>query len=220
MNWSNQKNRVSTLTRSAIINFIFVPMRNGIKYSILLLISALTLSGVNAQRIAMVDIAGHRDSFIARFESKLGFVRVADEQKIPILRGTLNGEPADLRIFETPLSHRVYKVEVRFRSFPKWIDAKSYYLNKLNGLKKKYGEPVITKQGFEKPYCDGGGKEFEAIQNNKAQFYIDWGDMPYIQNLFLQYWISGDTHVYLSFTLKDELMKYEEEKELAKNALF
>ncbi len=186
-------------------------------------IAALTLwANINAhaQRIAMLDIAGHRDSFIQRFESQLGFKRVADEQKIPILRGSLNGEPADLRIFETPLTNRVYKVEVRFQSHSKWKEAKSYYLNKLKGLQKKYGEPVITKQIFEKPYCDGGGKEFEAIKSKKGQFYCDWGDMPYIQNLFLQYWISGDTHVYLSFTLKDELMKYEEEKELTKNALF
>jgi len=195
-------------------------MRKNLKYAVLLLICALTFSSAQAQRIAMVDIAGHRDSFIQRFETKLGFKRIADENKRAVMRGTINKEPADLIIYETPLTHRVYKVEVRFKAFPKWKDAKSYFLTKEASLKKKYGEPVKVNERFEKPYCDGGGKEFEAIAKGKGAMYRDWGDMPYIQNLFLQYWIGADTHTYLSFTLKDEFMKFEEEQKLTENSLF
>lgn len=188
------------------------------------LIAALLLiaqiGSAQAQRIAMVDIAGHRDSFIERFESKLGFKRIADEKKHVVMRGSLNKEPADLIIYETPLTHRVYKVEVRFSAFETWKDAKSYYLNKEASLKKKYGEPVKVNERFEKPYCDGGGKEFEAIATGKGAMYRDWGDMPYIQNLFLQYWIGADGYTYLSFTLKDEFMKFEEEQKFTENSLF
>lgn len=183
-------------------------------------VSILLSVSTQAQRIAMVDIAGHRDSFIERFESKLGFKRIADENKHVVMRGSLNKEPADLIIYETPLTHRVYKVEVRFSAFEKWKDAKSYYLNKEVSLKKKYGEPVKVNERFEKPYCDGGGKEFEAIAKGKGAMYRDWGDMPYIQNLFLQYWIGADRYTYLSFTLKDEFMKFEEEQKLTQNSLF
>lgn len=188
------------------------------------LIAALLLiaqiGSAQAQRIAMVDIAGHRDSFIERFESKLGFKRIADEKKHVVMRGSLNKEPADLIIYETPLTHRVYKVEVRFSAFETWKDAKSYYLNKEASLKKKYGEPVKVNERFEKPYCDGGGKEFEAIATGKGAMYRDWGDMLYIQNLFLQYWIGADGYTYLSFTLKDEFMKFEEEQKFTENSLF
>ena len=41
-------------------------------------VSILLSVSAQAQRIAMVDIEGHRDSFIERFESKLGFKRIAD----------------------------------------------------------------------------------------------------------------------------------------------
>jgi hypothetical protein len=184
------------------------------------LVLVFQLGSAQSQRIGMLDIAGHRDSFIARFESKLGFKRIADEKKQVVLRGSLNKEPADLIVYETPLTHRVYKVEVRFSAFGKWKDAKSYFLNKEASLKKKYGEPVKVNERFEKPYCDGGGKEFEAIAKCKGAMYRDWGDMPYIQNLFLQYWIGADTHTYLSFTLKDEFMKFEEEQKLTENSLF
>lgn len=178
------------------------------------------LESVKAQRIAMLDIAGPRDSFIERFESKLGFQRIADEKKRIVMRGSLNKEPADLIVYETPLTHRVYKVEVRFSAFKKWKDAKSYYLNKEASLREKYGEPVKINEAFQKPFCDGGGKEFEAIAKGKGAMYRDWGDMPYIQNLFLQYWIAADGHTYLSFTLKDEFMKFEEEEKLTGNSLF
>ena len=186
----------------------------------LLLFFIWYVSSSNAQRIAMVDIEGHRDSFIERFEIKLGFQRIEDENKHAVLRGQLNGESADLIVYETPLTHRVYKVEVRFDAFKKWKKAKAYFLNKETSLKKKYGEPAVAIEFFEKPYCDGGGNEYEAILKGKGKYYRDWGDMPYIQNLFLQYWIGGDQHVYLSFTLKDELMKFEEEQKLTENSLF
>jgi hypothetical protein len=188
------------------------------------LIAALVLTAqlgsAHAQRIAMLDIAGHRDSFIARFESKLGFKRIADEKKQVVLRGSLNKEPADLIVYATPLTNRVYKVEVRFSAFGKWKEAKSYYLNKEASLREKYGDPIKINEAFQKPYCDGGGKEFEAIAKGKGAMYRDWGDMPYIQNLFLQYWIGADGHTYLAFTLKDEFMKFEEEQKLIGNSLF
>lgn len=183
-------------------------------------VSFLFNINLSAQRIAMVDIAGHRDSFISRFHTQLGFERIADENKHVVMRGLINNEAADLIVYETPLTHRVYKVEVRFGAFPKWKKAKEYYLKKEISLKKKYGVPVNTDEHFNKPYCDGGGKEFEAIAKGKGAFYRDWGDMPYIQNLFLQYWIGADTHIYLSFTLKDEFMKFEEEEKLTENSLF
>jgi hypothetical protein len=173
-----------------------------------------------AQRIGMVDIKGHRDSFVLRFEQQLGFKRIADEQKKVVMRGTLNGEAADLIVFETPITQRVYKVQVRFQAFPKWKTAKEYYLNKLASLETRHGQAVKRVMHFEKPYCDGGGKEFQALKKGKAKYYHDWGDMPYNQNLFLQYWIDADQHVYVSFTLKDEFMKFEEEDKLIQNGFF
>jgi len=197
-------------------------MRLDIRWTIYLFIfgSFLIHGSLSAQRIAMVDIAGHRDSFVSRFQSKLGFERIADENKRVVMRGLINNEATDLIVYETPLTHRVYKVEVRFEAFSKWKNAKAFYLKKENALKKKYGDPVKIDEHFNKPYCDGGGKEFEAIAKGKAAFYRDWGDMPYIQNLFLQYWIGANGHTYLSFTLKDELMKFEEEEKLTENSLF
>jgi hypothetical protein len=194
------------------------------KYALSLGISLILwgslVTNVNAQRIAMLDIAGHRDSFIQRFTNQLGFNRIPDENKKPVMRGVLNGEEVDLIIHETPLTHRVYKVHVRFKAFPKWKLAKEYYLNKRASLEKKYGQVIKTEIQFQKPYCEGGGKEFEALKQGKGKFYCDWGDMPYIQNLFLQYWIDGDQHVYLSFTLKDEWMKFQEEDKFTQNSLF
>ena len=177
-------------------------------------------TGLFAQRIAMLDIKGHRDSFIQRFSKGKGFFQVKDLDNKPTLRGKIKDDSVDLLLYVSPQTQRVYQVDVRFQSFDKWKKAKKFYLNHLKGYQSKYGEVKVSKREFEKPYCDGGGKEFEALKMGKAVFSDDWGDMPYIQNLRLLYFMDGDGFPVLRYRLKDEFMKYEEEKKLTPPSLF
>ncbi len=177
-------------------------------------------SGLFAQRIAMLDIKGHKDSFIQRFTDNKGFVRVKDIDQKPVLRGKIKQDSVSLLLFVSPQTERIYQVDVRFQSFAKWKKAKRFYLNHLKAYQSKYGEIKVSKREFEKPYCDGGGKEFEAIKKGKAIFSDDWGDMPYIQNLQLRYFMDGDGYPVLRYKLKDEFMKYEEERKLTPPSLF
>ena len=176
--------------------------------------------GLFSQRIAMLDIKGHRDSFIQRFTDKKGFVRVQNIDQKPVLRGKIKQDSVSLLLYVSPQTERVYQVDVRFQSFTKWKKAKRFYFNHLKAYQSKYGEVKVSKREFEKPYCDGGGKEFEAIKKGKANFSDDWGDMPYIQNLHLLYFMDGNGYPVLRYRLKDEFMKYEEEKKLTPPSLF
>ena len=186
---------------------------------LLLTVFALPI-GLFAQRIAMLDIKGHKDSFIQRFSKGKGFFQVKDLDNKPRLRGKIKDDSVDLLLYVSPQTQRVYQVDVRFQSFDKWKKAKKFYLNHLKGYQSKYGEVKVSKREFEKPYCDGGGKEFEALKMGKAAFSDDWGDMPYIQNLHLLYFMDGDGFPVLRYRLKDEFMKYEEEKKLTPPSLF
>jgi len=87
-------------------------------------------------------------------------------------------------------------------------------------LIEKYGPIKTDKFEFIKPYCDGGKNVWEAFSKNKATVMADWGEMQYFQNLHLKYFINDDGHIYLSYTLRDEEFKYQEEKELSKNSIF
>ena len=177
-------------------------------------------NGLFAQRIAMLDIKGHKDSFIQRFSEGKGFFQVKDIDNKPTLRGKIKDDSVNLLLYVSPHTQRVYQVDVRFQSFTKWKKAKRFYFNHLKAYQSKYGEVKVSKREFEKPYCDGGGKEFEALKMGKASFSDDWGDMPYIQNLHLLYFMDGDGYPVLRYRLKDEFMKYEEEKKLTPPSLF
>ena len=177
-------------------------------------------NGLFAQRIAMLDIKGHKDSFIQRFSEGKGFFQVKDMDDKPTLRGKIKDDSVSLILYVSPQTQRVYQVDVRFQSFDKWKKAKKFYLKHLKGYQSKYGEVKVSKREFEKPYCDGGGNEFEALKMGKAAFSDDWGDMPYIQNLHLLYFMAGDGYPVLRYRLKDEFMKYEEEKKLTPPSLF
>lgn len=177
-------------------------------------------SGLFAQRIAMLDIKGHKDSFIQRFSEGKVFFQVKDIENKPTLRGKIKDDSVSLLLYVSPHTQRVYQVDVRFQSFNKWGNAKRFYVKHLKGYQSKYGEVKVSKREFQKPYCDGGGKEFEAIKKGKAIFSDDWGDMPYIQNLQLLYFMDGDGYPVLRYKLKDEFMKYEEERKLTPPSLF
>lgn len=188
-----------------------------VAFIVLFLVSNQTVRG---QRIAMLDIKGHQDSFIQRFKTKKGFYEYGSWEGKPRLRGKIKDDSVNLLLYVSPHTKRVYQVDVQFESFSKWRKAKKFYENHLEAYKLKYGTVAVSKRRFEKPFCDGGGKEFEAIRLGKAEFSDDWGDMPYIQNLHLTYFISGNGSPTLRYVLKDEFMKYEEEKKLTPPSLF
>lgn len=175
---------------------------------------------VSAQRIAMVDIKGPTTVFIERMKKEKGFVQLNQTKGLPLLRGKIKEDSVTLILHETPINHRLYKVDVRYDAIPKWKKTKKFYLSKKEKLIEKYGPIKTDKFEFQKPYCDGGRNEWEAFSNNKAVVMADWGEMQYFQNLHLQYFIKADGHIYLSYTLRDEEFKYQEEKELSKNSIF
>lgn len=168
----------------------------------------------------MLDIKGHQDSFIKRFSEGKGFFQVQVIDNKPTLRGKIKDDSVSLLLYVSPHTQRVYQVDIRFQPFTKWKKAKKFYLNHLKSYKAKYGVVNVSKREFQKPYCDGGGKEFEALKEGKATFSDDWGNMPYIQNLQLRYFMDGDGYPVLRYRLKDEFMKYEEERKLTPPSLF
>jgi hypothetical protein len=174
----------------------------------------------SAQRIAMVDIKGPTTVFVERMKKEKGFIQVGTNKGLPMLRGKIKNDSVTLILHETPINHRLYKVDVRFDAIPKWKKTKKFYLAKKEKLIEKYGPIKIDSFKFQEPFCDGGRKEWEAFSQNKATVMADWGEMQYFQNLHLQYYIHSDGHIYLSYTLRDEEFKYQEEKELSKNSIF
>lgn len=175
---------------------------------------------VFGQRIAMIDIKGPTTVFIERMKKEKGFFEINGDKGLPLLRGKIKNDSVTLILHETPINHRLYKVDVRFDAIRKWKKTKKFYLAKKEKLIEKYGPIKIDKFEFIKPYCDGGRNVWEAFSKNKATVMADWGEMQYFQNLHLKYFINDDGHIYLSYTLRDEEFKYQEEKELSKNSIF
>jgi hypothetical protein len=182
-------------------------------------------NGLFSQRIAMIDIKGTEDEFVANF-GKVGMKIVGKSTNRIIMEGVLGGEMVKMEADLTPISRNVYRVTVTHKtefSSPKskkmWLEAKAEYEKRKSKLVNRYGAIYKEENYFEKPFREGKGKELKAIELGKGKWCADWGDMQYFQNLRLTIRLNGAGDVLVEYWVKDAHLKFLEEEKLTQNQL-
>ncbi len=164
-----------------------------------------------SQRIAMYDIIGTTDEVIVPFIQKMGFKKIKSEGDITVLNGILNNEPVNMSLYQTPMTHFVYKVVVESKISNKeklnkkeWDSAKLAFNQKLTQLVNRYGAAEQIKETtgevFEREKC-----------KNSYPYKASWINMQYFQNLSLYCELQKLGSIQVTYIVKNNLLKYEQE---------
>jgi hypothetical protein len=164
-----------------------------------------------SQRIAMYDIIGTTDEVIVPFIQKLGFKKLNTQGDITTLTGVLNNEKVDMILYQTPMTHLVYKVIVESNQLKKeklnkteWDSSKTAFNRKFKQLVNRYG---VAEQIFET-----NGEIFERKKCKKPYPYkASWVTMQYFQNLSLYCELQKTGSIQVTYIVKNNLLKYEQE---------
>ena len=164
-----------------------------------------------SQRIAMYDIIGTTDEVILPFIEKLGFKKINTLGDITKLTGIRNNEKVDMILYQTPMTHLVYKVIVESNQLNKeklnkadWDSSKNAYNRKLQQLIKRYG---VAEQ-----ISETNGEIFDRKKCKKAYPYkASWITMQYFQNLSLYCELQKLGSIQVTYIVKNNLLKYEQE---------
>ncbi len=168
-------------------------------------------SSLFSQRIAMYDIIGTTDEVIVPFIQKLGFKKIKTEGDLTVLNGILNNEPVNMSLYQTPMTHFVYKVVVESKLSNKeklnqkeWDSAKLAFNQKLTQLVNRYGAAEQINET--------NGEVFERKKCKKPYPYkASWINMQYFQNLSLYCELQKLGSIQVTYIVKNNLLKYEQE---------
>ncbi len=164
-----------------------------------------------SQRIAMYDIIGTTDEVIVPFIQKMGFKKIKSEGDLTVLNGILNNEPVNMSLYQTPMTHFVYKVVVESKISNKeklnqkeWDSAKLAFNQKLTQLVNRYGAAEKINET--------NGEVFERKKCKKPYPYkASWINMQYFQNLSLYCELQKFGSIQVTYIVKNNLLKYEQE---------
>lgn len=102
----------------------------------------------------------------------------------------------------TPISKTVWRVQVILPNKTDWETLEAEYIEYLNILKSKYGQPTAEATEFLNPYQKGDGNEMTAVELEKC--------------IYTSVWTSKQGGVMISISkIKRVIISYENSKNLA-----
>ena len=178
------------------------------KQSIIAIFSNTTLlftSKANGQRIAGYDIIGSKEEVLGTF-NKLGLNTIKSATQFTILSGKLQNESVQMYFYHTPMSTQIYKVEVFYPAIKSTDSAKISFNKRLSTMTNRYGAP-------ENVICSDGSKLNHAYNNliDTDILKMEWVTMPYFQNLSLYAELLKSGEVQVTYIVKNNALKYEQE---------
>ncbi len=164
-----------------------------------------------SQRIAMYDIIGTTEEVIAPFKEKLGFKLVKSEGNLTVLSGKLNNEDVLMNLHQTPMTHLVHKVVVESNFMNKeelkktdWDSAKNAFNRKLQQLENRYAKAEKIEETK--------GEIFDRKKCKKPYPYkASWINMTYFQNLSLYCELQKNGRIHVTYVVKNNTLKNEQE---------
>lgn len=177
------------------------------KYSYPIIIAVLLFfpKFSHAQRIAGYDIIGSKEDVLATF-NKIGLITTKSETNFTLLKGNLQNEPAQLYFHHTPMSTQIYKVEVIYPNKSSLDSSKLNFNKRLGNMTARYGTP-------ENVICKDGSK-LNHTYNNLVDTDIqrvEWITMPFFQNLSLYAELLNNGETKVTYIVKNNALKYEQE---------
>ncbi len=177
----------------------------------ILLTTFVCTATLYSQRIAMYDIIGTTDEVIVPFKEKLGFKLVKTDGNLTILSGKLNNEDVLMNLYQTPMTHLVHKVVVESNFMNKeklnkvdWDSAKSSFNRKLQQLENRYAKAEKIEETT--------GENLDRKKCKKAYPYkASWINMVYFQNLSLYCELQKNGRIHVTYIVKNNALKNEQE---------
>jgi hypothetical protein len=151
----------------------------------------------------MIDMKGHPDTLALRLVKERGFVSQPNQGSVRVVSGVLNGDAVTVHIHSTPINTRVWKVVVYHTPVKNFKKAAVDFSAKVAKLEARYGHWVE-----------------HSIDKKARKARADWGQMAFFQNLHLIAEVVNQNQVAVHFILRDEQMKYEEERLINGTPLF
>jgi len=178
------------------------------KQTIIAIFSITTLlfaPKLEAQRIAGFDIIGSKEEVINTF-TKLGLTNAKTTTEQTLLIGKLQNESAQMYFYHTPMSSQIFKVEVFYPAKKSLDSSKIYFNRRLTNMTNRYGAP-------ENVICSDGSKLNHPYNNmiDTDIYKMEWVNMPFFQNLSLFAELKASGEVKVTYIVKNNALKYEQE---------
>lgn len=143
------------------------------KLSLLLLLISCTFI-TYSQEFMGIKVEGTRESVIAKYKAKGFKVSIPPSDKVVTMEGIVDNNKVEVLIVSTPVTHKVWQIQVYLPRDASWGDIKHRYESYLSLLTEKYGAPYSSFNFFKDPYYEGDGYEMSAITLNKVVYSAFW----------------------------------------------
>lgn len=144
---------------------------------IILLLLLFTTFGQGQMIFNTIPLGGLYANFKIELQKK-GFTYHSDKAKeaenIFSYSGKFIDKDVDLRVFVTPTTKTVWRIEVDLPSLQSWTDLKTEYTDLQKKMTQKYGGAFSGHASFLSPYSEGDGKELLAVAQNKCNYDYYW----------------------------------------------
>jgi hypothetical protein len=154
------------------------------KKTIILLALVITSVASYSQEFMGVKVDGTKESVVAKYKAKGFKISIPPSETAVTMEGMVDGNKVELLIVSTPITHKVWQIQVYLEKDYTWGDIKNRYEKYLALLTEKYGTPTDSFKFFKDPYYEGDGYEMSAIKNEKVFYSTFWGNV----NLNISEW--------------------------------
>lgn len=138
-----------------------------------MLFCSLNMLVAYSQEFLGIKVDGNKQLIQKKFTEK-GYKYVSYSNDILTLKGKAGSNNIELHIVFTPKTKIAWKFVVYLPEQYNWFDIKKQYLEYLEMLTSKYGEPKSTYDFFSDPYYEGDGFEMSAVKLDKCNYAAYW----------------------------------------------
>jgi len=182
------------------------------KKTIILLALVITSISLYSQEFMGIKIDGNKDVLVAKYKAKGFKISVPPSENAVTMEGIVDGNKVEILIVSTPITHKVWQMQVYLEKDYTWSNIEKRYEKYLAILTEKYGNPTDSFNFFIQPYYEGDGYEMSAIKNNKVVYSTFWDYVNLSISEWQQVCIKYENHVNADL--------YQEEKKIIDKAIY
>jgi hypothetical protein len=145
------------------------------KKTMIMAILVLATLVSNSQEFMGIAVDGKLSDAVVKFKEK-GFTTSTVSPSGTVMKGMMGTKEIELVICNTATTKTVWAFKIYLPKKDSWYSLKNEYLEFLDLLTKKYGEPKSKYDFFTNPYYEGDGYEMSAVANDKCNFASYWVD--------------------------------------------
>jgi hypothetical protein len=144
------------------------------KKTTILLSLIITSFASYSQEFLVIKVDGTKESVIAKYKAKGFKISIPPSDNAVTMDGIVDNSKVEVLIVSTPITHKVWQIQVYLEKDYSWGNIKKRYEKYLALLTEKYGTPNDSFSFFKDPYYEGDGYEMFAIRTDKVVYSAFW----------------------------------------------